>query len=164
MTRKPVGSRSNSPPRQRRLQPKQQDPYANRQKAGDVLVCDECHVVGHGGRWFWGEPPAGTVRGGLCPACQRVRDRYPAGTLRVAKVSAKELDDLLNLLRSVEAGEKQEHPLERIMAIDEIDGGLTVTTTGVHMARCLAGRLERQFHRQPKVHYGKDNDVRIEWS
>ena len=164
MSRKPTGSHRNGPPRQRQLQPKQKDPYLSRAKSAATLVCDACGVIGHAGRWLWMDPPATDVERGLCPACQRIRDRCPAGTLRVPNGALAGRDELVEALRSVEAAEMREHPLERILAIDVDGDALVITTTGQHIARCLSARLERRLHQKPKVHYGNDGDMRVEWA
>jgi hypothetical protein len=85
----------------------------------------------------------------LCPACRRVRDRYPAGTVRIPLSILARREDLLGLIRNVEAAEKADHPLERLMGIEESGGHLVVTTTGVHLAREIAHKLAKQLHRKP---------------
>ena len=63
------------------------------------------------------------------------------------------------LIRGVEEVEREEHPLERIMAIEEAGDTLVVTTTGHHIARRIASRLRQRLHRKPKVHYGTESAV-----
>lgn len=149
----------------RNTKPKNHDTYARRRKSPNAVVCTRCAVVFHAGRWTWGEPPETTVESGLCPACERMRDRYPAGTLRLPREFLVHRDEVLGLVRNAEAAEKPEHPLERLMEIrDEPDGGLTVTTTGIHLARVIASRLERRFHRKGETRYGEaEHSVRFEW-
>jgi NMD protein affecting ribosome stability and mRNA decay len=160
MNRKESRPGSKNRQRARYVQPKDDTSKA---KGPETLVCDACRVVQHGGRWFWGAPPDGHVRGGLCPACQRIRDRYPAGTIRVPASLLEPRDEIVHLIRNVEEAEKNEHPLERIMDIEERNGGLVVTTTGMHVARRIADRLERRFHKKPRMHYEEENLLRLEW-
>jgi hypothetical protein len=172
MTRNNPMSRSNPMPDKKPLGPPREDPhsktlhparrpeadrhdtYAARRKSSDAFVCDDCGVVGHGGRWFWGAPPTAVVRGGRCPACRRIHDRYPAGRLRLPDLPTAERDALESLLRNVEAVERVEHPLERIIEIIDGPDGPEVTTTGVHVARALANAVERQTHRVARFEYG----------
>jgi hypothetical protein len=71
---------------------------------------------------------------------------------------------MLRLIRNVEAAEKAEHPLERLMGIEESDGHVFVTTTGVHLARELAHSLARQFHRKPRFRYAeREAVVHVDW-
>jgi NMD protein affecting ribosome stability and mRNA decay len=133
-------------------------------KAAGGLVCRDCGVVQHRGRWFFGAPPLAELAAGRCPACQRVRERYPAGTLRLPADLSARRTELLALIRNVEETEKAEHPLERLMDVEESGGQLVVTTTGVHLARELAHKLGRQLHRKPRFRYADDEDlVHVDW-
>ena len=151
--------------RPRMIQPKQHDTYASRKEVAKALVCDRCEVVFHAGRWYWGAPPLTDVRDGLCPACERIRDRYPAGTLRLPEVFLAQRDEVLGLIKNAEKAEKAEHPLERLMDIEDgPDGGLIVTTTGIHLARAIANKLERRFHRQARIRYPEEQKlIQVDW-
>ena len=59
-------------------------------------------------------PPASLV----CPACRRVRDRYPAGEVTLGGTFFVEhADEALSLVRNIEDAERRAHPLQRIMTI-----------------------------------------------
>lgn len=133
-------------------------------KAAGGLVCEDCGIVQHGGKWYFGAPPLAELARGRCPACRRIRDKYPAGTLRMPASFLARRDEVLGLIRNVEAAEKAEHPLERLMEIEESDGHLVVTTTGVHLAREIAHKLAKQFHRKPRFRYADGEDlVHVDW-
>lgn len=70
------------------------------------------------------------------------------------------------MLRNAERAEGEEHPLERLMdLVDEPDGSLVVTTTGLHLARAIANKLERRFHRHARIHYpGEQERVQVDWA
>ena len=92
------------------------------------------------------ETPAAGASEHLCPACHRIKDKYPAGHVTLeGKFLAEHRDEIMQLVHNEEARAKAEHPMERIMAIEQ-DGGKTVmTTTDLHLAaphwRCPASRL-----------------------
>jgi hypothetical protein len=133
-------------------------------KAAGGLVCGDCGVVQHAGKWTWGAPPLAQLEQGRCPACQRVRERYPAGTLRLPPAFLARRAEVLRLIRNVEKSEKAEHPLERLMEVEESDGRLVVTTTGVHLARQIAHKLAKRFHRKPRFRYAdEENLVHVDW-
>lgn len=69
------------------------------------------------------------------------------------------------MIRNAEGAESAEHPLERIMDISTGPGGsLVVTTTGVHLARRVANKLEHQVHSQAKFAYSDgDSTLRVHW-
>lgn len=152
-------------PRARDVKPRHHDTYAAKAKMAKALVCDDCGVVFHGGRWYWGAPPLTEVRAGTCPACQRIRDRYPAGTIRLPEKFLEQREEIMGMIRNAEQNERAEHPLERVMSIeDEPSGGLVITTTGVHLARAITSKLERRFHRQARIRYPKEEMLmRVYW-
>lgn len=135
-----------------------------RAKGRGALVCAECHVVCHAGRWYWGAPPLTEVHAGRCPACTRIHARRPAGTLHLPRALLPEdADEVLNLVHNAEAEEKPEHPLERLMNVVSDPEGLTVTTTGVHLAGVIAGKLERRLHRRPRIRFRGSDGVSVVW-
>lgn len=149
--------------RARNVEPKHHDTYASEAKPAGAQVCDTCGLVQVAGRWSRAEPPVDAVRGVLCPACQRTRDRHPAGTIRVPARLLAPRDEIVRLIRHTEQAEAETHPLERIMAIDDDGDGILVTTTGLHLARRIADQLARRLHTKPSLHYGEENEVRVAW-
>jgi len=136
-----------------------------RAKPEGPVVCDRCSLVFHGGRWVRGAPPLADLASGLCPACERIRDRYPAGTLRLPAEFLAERAEVIGFLRNAARNESAEHPLERLMDVeDEPDGGLRVTTTGIHLARVIAHGLERRFHRRARIRYPDEEHLMlVDW-
>jgi NMD protein affecting ribosome stability and mRNA decay len=141
------------------VQPREHDTYRKRAKSAEVLRCPDCGVYCHAGRWSWEAPPGADLGSTVCPACRRIKDRYPAGTIRLHGELGELRDELLALFRNLEEQEKAEHPLERLMGIVDTKGGLEVTTTGIHVARCIAGALERRFHGKVRIRYPPEQDL-----
>jgi len=139
--------------------------HVRRVKAAGALVCRDCGVYQHGGKWSWGAPPLAKLKPGRCPACQRVRERYPAGTLRLPASFLAHEGEILQLVHNLEKGEKAEHPLERLMDVEHVDGCLVLTTTGVHLARQIAHKLAKLLHVKPRFRYADgENLVHVDWS
>jgi len=149
----------------KRIAELEHDPYKARTHLHDPTVCERCHATYHEARWTWSAAPADAARA-LCPACQRIRDRYPAGfvTLRGAFL-AQHRDDILNLVRNVEAREKQEHPMNRLMEIeDRAPGEVVVTTTEVHLARAIGAAVHAAHKGDIDYQYGdEDSLLRVTW-
>ncbi len=134
-------------------------------KAAGALVCPDCGLVQRRGKWYRGAPPLAPLKAGRCPACQRVRERYPAGTLRLPPDFLAHKKEVVGLIRNVEKNEKVEHPLERLMDVEESDGRLVVTTTGVHLARQIAHKLAKRFHAKPRFRYADGEKlVHVDWA
>ncbi|HTN65274.1 MAG TPA: BCAM0308 family protein [Burkholderiaceae bacterium] len=141
------------------------DPYQEREKLSEPTLCGDCGAVYRDGRWQWLAPPANAART-RCAACHRIADRLPAGYLAIEGLFAHEhRDELLSLARNVEAREKSEHPLQRIMAVDEQDDGkLMITTTDIHLARGLGEALRRAYKGELNFHYNKGEYLlRVRW-
>lgn len=144
--------------------PRHRDNYPHVEKRR-VVVCPECRLVRQAGRWYRGMPPLTEAGAELCPACRRTREHRPAGTLVLDARFLADRDEILGMLRNAEAAETAEHPLERIMELREDADGLVVTTTGVHLSRRIASKLERRFHRPARLRYSRPGgELRVDWS
>ncbi len=151
--------------REQLLQEKVHDTYKAKRKLPEPTRCPDCHAVWHRGRWSWGEAPAG-AHASRCPACQRVRDRFPAGfvTLKGGFFRAHRGEILARVI-SCEKGEIAEHPLERIMAIERERGGTLVTTTDIHLARRIGDALHDAFKGRLQYRYNREeNLLRVSWT
>jgi len=142
-----------------------QDPYLARAKSTGPALCPDCGAVFRRGRWQWGEVSE-SAKEYLCPACRRVRDRLPAGYVRLSgPFFVRNRNEVMSLVRNEEAREKRNHPLQRIMAIREARGAVEVTTTDVHVARRIGDALRSAFQGSLALRYSPDEYlVRVNWS
>ena len=129
------------------------DAYRSHTKSSDATVCPDCGLSSFGGKWSWSAPPLADVHEAVCPACQRIRDDYPAGWIELHGLSANEREEVQNLIRNVEEREKAEHPLERLMSMRQEGEAMIATTTGMHLGRAIAGALGRRFRDRVTVEY-----------
>jgi hypothetical protein len=151
--------------RRRAPNTKHRDDVSHARTPAGALVCPDCGLVHHAGRWYEGQPPLTEVASGRCPACERVRAQDPAGVLTLPAALVQDREELERSLRNAAAAEAAEHPLERLMGVAEgEDGSLVVTTTGIHLARRLANLLERQVHRQARFDFVDGVELlRVSW-
>jgi NMD protein affecting ribosome stability and mRNA decay len=141
------------------------DTYKTRGKLPEPSRCGDCGAVWHRGRWTWAAPPA-NAQVARCPACKRIRDRFPAGfvTLKGAFLQAHR-DEIVARVRNCEARARPNHPLQRIMNIEPASGGLLVTTTDAHLARGIGEALRKAYRGRMEFHYNKaDNLLRVSWT
>jgi NMD protein affecting ribosome stability and mRNA decay len=140
------------------------DTYKAKKGLQEPTRCPGCGAVYHGGRWQWGSVTA-DAQEELCPACHRIRDHFPAGYVTLAgDFLVTHRTDLLQLTRHREAHEKAEHPLERIMNIEDVEGGVLITTTGIHLARDIGEAVHAAYKGQLEYHYNKqENLLRVRW-
>jgi len=140
------------------------DPYQAKGKYKEPVVCRGCGAVFHHGRWAWATAPVGAPTA-ECPACHRIRDRQPAGfiTLTGAR-SADEREALVHIARNVEKHEKAEHPLHRIITIEQDAEEMRVTTTDTHLPQRIGERVKHARKGTLEIVYGPDEYVvRVHW-
>ena len=141
------------------------DTYQSKGKFAEPTRCPGCGAVYSGGRWNWGFAPP-EAQEDSCPACQRMRDHFPAGYVVLkGEFLAGHRDELLQLARNRETQEKAEHPLERIMGIEDVEGGVQITTTDTHLARNIGEAVHSAYKGELEYHYNKEqNLLRVHWA
>lgn len=131
----------------------------------EPAVCKVCGAVFHKGRWEWNNVvPNGATRV-TCQACRRMRDRFPAGIVRLsgAYVQAHK-GEMLRMIRHIESTERREHPLNRIMGIEERKGCLEIRTTDIHLPHQIAESLRSAYGGKARIRYEKEGYfARADW-
>ena len=150
--------------RDRILDAKRHDPYQAAEKYAEPTRCGGCEAVFERGRWRWGSTPQGG-HVALCPACQRIRDRLPAGELILeGTFLSAHRAELVRLLLNEAKHEGEEHPLHRIMQLDEGTDRVRVSTTDIHLPQRLGEALKRAYDGKLELHFGHDEyTVRVSW-
>ena len=141
------------------------DAYKAKGKLQEPAVCTQCGAVFHQGRWQWLKAPANAHRA-ICPACHRIHDHYPAGFLNLrGEFFNTHREEVMNLVRNHEQHERTEHPLKRIMAVEENSGATLVTTTDIHLARGIGEALHHAYQGELEFHYNPEqNLLRVNWT
>jgi len=140
------------------------DPYKSTKKPHEPTACPQCGAVYHAGHWRWIERPA-DAHEDLCPACHRVNDEYPAGEVTLSgPFVTQHRDEILHIIRHQEELEKPEHPLNRIMKIDNTGEEIVVTTTEIHLPRRIGEALKSAFDGELEFNYDEDGYfLRVGW-
>jgi NMD protein affecting ribosome stability and mRNA decay len=140
------------------------DTYMHRRKPAEPTVCPDCKAVFSEGRWHWGKVVA-KAHEELCPACHRIRDRFPAGYVTLGgPFFAAHREEILQLARHEETREKADRPLVRIMNIEDADDGVLITTTDIHLARDIGDAAKHAYQGELEFHYNDDeNLLRVHW-
>ena len=151
--------------RDRLMKEREHDVYRARAKLPDSTLCTECGAVFSKGRWVWGLEPK-DARQTTCPACRRIADKFPAGRIELqGEFFAAHHDEILNLVQNVEQKEKTNHPMERIMDIEEHPDRTLVTTTGIHLARGIRAALSSAYDGETTTRYLDDeNCIKVRWT
>jgi len=148
----------------RLIKEKRHDAYQEREKLPEPSMCSGCKALFVNGRWTWNTTETDT-HVALCPACKRIADKYPAGTIEIKGEFYKQHRlQITNLIHNIEKQEKDERPLERIMTVTDQEGETVVTTTGVHLARRIGEALARSYQGDFSFQYGEgDKNIRVQW-
>lgn len=151
----------------RSVRPRKHDLYKTKGKLQEPSVCRECKAVYQKGRWTWAPVPAKS-QDLVCPACERIRDGAPSGMLLLTgEFVTSHRDEILGLARNEEARVKAEHPLARIIKIEdqtEAPKGVAITTTDPHLARRIGEALHHAHHGTFTCRYEEHEDLlRANW-
>jgi NMD protein affecting ribosome stability and mRNA decay len=149
----------------RRIQEHENDAYGLRGKLPEPTGCPECGATYRNGRWTWTAAPADAPRTS-CPACRRIKDGVPAGVVTIeGEFASAHRAEIENLVRNFEEREKRDHPLKRIIAIDEQEGALVVSTTDGKLARSIADALHNAYQGELDYQFTeRENVFRARWS
>ena len=72
--------------------------------------------------------------------------------------------ELVQLVRNEAEHERKEHPLHRIMQLDEEADRVWVSTTDIHLPHRIGEALKRAYDGELQIHYGHDEySVRVHW-
>lgn len=139
----------------------------NPAKLTELAGCPDCGASYRNGRWTWQSPPSDSYEF-RCPACERVKSNYPAGILDVeGDFALSRRAEILSLLRNVEESQRLEHPLKRIMGVEDREAGFSVTVTDANLARAFGKALKHAYAgelKHPPTTGDKENLVRVHWS
>ena len=140
------------------------DPYKRVHKLPEPTVCPQCGAVYHEGRWQW-TPRPGEAHEELCQACHRINGKYPAGVVTLTgPVAQQHKAEIMGLARHQEQAEKGEHPLNRIMSVEETPDTLVINTTDIHLPRRIGEAIKRAFHGELDMHFDEQGYfVRVNW-
>lgn len=149
----------------RLLQETVHDAYKAKGKLPEPTVCPQCQAVFHEGHWAWRDVPE-AAHSELCPACHRISDHYPAGFVSLSGPFFKaHRSEIMALVHHEEQRARLQHPLQRLMAIEEQDDAALLTTTDIHLARACGEAVRRAYQGELEFHYNRaENLLRVHWS
>ena len=147
------------------IQPRIHDPYFVASKYQDPSVCMKCGVVFSAGIFEWRSTPPERALKMVCPACRRIDDGYEGGLVVLeGEFLRGHRGDVINTVKRVEAAEKQQRPLERIMDLKLEDDRIEVRTTYEHLARRIGQAVNSAYKGDLKLQYSEgEKFLRVRW-
>lgn len=151
------------------IQERIHDPYYEGEKYPDGVICSGCQAIYKEGRWVWPTEEEKKKKMSseetLCPACRRVRDKYPAGMVMLSGTYlANHKEEILNLANNIIEEEKARSPLKRLINIEEEDGRLVLNFTDDHLARRVGEAVGRAHKGEIEIKYQEEaRFVKVFW-
>ena len=146
------------------------DPYLPKEGPHDMAVCKKCHAIYHNKRWSLEEDLS--KKGGnnkkrllvLCPACEKIRDKYAEGFVTLKGGYLKEhKQDILNLIKHEEERAMELNPLERIMELKDRGVIVDITTTHEKLAQRIGKKVHKACQGELAIKWTKDKITRVVW-
>lgn len=141
------------------------DPYIAREKWKEPTACPDCGAVYHKGHWQWTAAPQG-AHAHRCPACARIHDHVPAGYLTLdGDFFRNNQEEIMHLIRNHEQREKAEHPLERIMSVNDTEDGVVIEFTGVHLTQGTGEAIHHAYQGDLDIAFNdRDSQIHVDWT
>jgi hypothetical protein len=141
------------------------DPYRSGEKLRETTRCPQCSVHYRNGRWTWPSVETSAYRVSLCPACRRINDSYPAGEFIISgEFVHAHRAEILSRARHIEAAERGQHPLHRIIAIERRGTDTIITTTDIHLPHRLGHAFKDAWGGSLTTHYDREGHfARVVW-
>lgn len=148
------------------------DVYLPKGGSKEVALCSKCNAFYWNKRWSTdaaelskARAEAGTVST-VCPACQRMHDDNPAGVLSLTgDYLLQHENEILNVVKNVEADTRAKNPLARIMEINQENKVLTISTTDAKLAQKLGKEVYKSHKGELHFKWSQaDSFVRVNWA
>ena len=151
--------------RDRLIQEQVHDPYMAGAKPEEPTVCRSCGVVFNEGRWQWLPEPPVQAAAAVCPACRRAQDKVPAGFLTLSgEFFRSHRDEIMNLVDNKVALQEKEHPMKRLMNVEDREDGTELTFTDSHLPRGVGEAIRRAYDGDLDIHFPEQGGiVRVYW-
>jgi hypothetical protein len=151
----------------RLLKERVHDPYMAGLKPAGPIVCPDCGVLFSEGRWQWSPELPENAQEERCPACRRTRDHVPAGILFLrGDYLGKHRDGIMRLVTNKVEQQNAEHPLKRILRIDESSADeIVIEFTDTHLPCGVGKALQRAHKGNLEIQFADEtNIVRVFWN
>jgi hypothetical protein len=146
----------------------ERDSYLPKKSPVGSIQCTGCGAFYYRRHWTL-NPPSGFsypvhAHPIYCPACRKIRDRFPGGELQLLDVEAGERGEIVRILRNEEQRAREKNPLERIMRLQEAKGNWKVETTTEKLAQRLGRSVTKARGGNIAYKWGHNNKfVRVVW-
>lgn len=116
-----------------------------------LVFCRECNCVYYKKSWHHNLRHLKKLRENLpvqfsiCPACKIIKNKQFEGQIEIINIPPKISEDLIHLIKSFCRRAYERDPMDRLIEIKNIKGGLEVNTTENQLAVKLAKKIKQTF-------------------
>ena len=147
------------------------DPYLLHDIKYENALCKRCHALYQSKRWRFDEElyqkmnEWNSTTKVLCPACQKIKDKFPGGIVTLKGTFLREhKDEIINMIKNEEERAMGFNPLERIIEITDISEGMELTTTNEKLAQRIGKSLHSAYQGSVGYKWSQDTKlVRVNW-
>ena len=141
------------------MKPRLEDPYRAQKKHPKNTKCPNCGLIFQKGAWKWSKARTpGVVHWKFCPACLQMRHGFAGGELRLSGNFLKaHHGHILNRIENLARGVMKQHPLERIMKMEQKNGEMVIYVTSEHLVARLGKAIHRDFKGELVLKYARDD-------
>ncbi len=146
----------------------ERDMYLPKLEPKGTIQCSGCGAFYY--RRHWTLVPPGEFSSQVhahpvyCPACAKIRDRYPGGEVRLHGMNNSERGEIVRILRNEEERARTKNPLERIMRLKAVNGDWNVETTTEKLAQRLGRAVYKARGGSVEYKWSHNNKfVRVSW-
>lgn len=145
------------------MKPRLDDPYRAQKKHPKNTKCPNCGLMFQKGAWRLAKAqPLGAMHWKLCPACLQTRHSFAGGELKLSgSFLAEHHGEILNRIENVARGVVKEHPLERIMKMEERNDEIVIFVTSEHLAARLGKAIHSDFKGELVLKYARDDKYAV---
>ena len=146
----------------------ERDTYLPRLSPKGVIHCTGCGAFYYRRRWNLQAPMGFDYslhpHPVYCPACRKLKERYPSGELILRGVQANERQEILRVLRNEATRAREKNPLEVIMDVQERKDEWRVQTTTEKLAQRLGRSIRKARGGKLVYKWGHNNKfLRVGW-
>ncbi len=138
----------------------------------ETAYCRGCGVLYRNKRWVVDPAEVESMKRKagsstlVCPACKRMEDDNPAGIVTLkGNYLVEHEEEILNVLKHLEATSRVKNPLGRIMEIRQEKNVMTIATTDDKLAQKLGHEIYKAHKGELNFQWAHDQEmVRVTWS
>ncbi len=138
----------------------------------EAAVCQECHGLYQGKRWFFDEKlyeklaGTGKVRQVVCPTCRKIKDHYSEGYVTLSgEFLVEHKDEIVTLLQKEAAKVGKRSFDDRIIQMAPEGDKMVVETTTEKLAQHLGRTIYKAYKGDLSFSWSEPNRfVRVYWA